>query len=154
MPAWAVLAAAYGVGQGFVEDLVDQCALARPRDARDTGENPERELDVDVFQVVLHRPEQRYGTRRLPPLLRRLDPPTSGEEVAGHRALLGLDVIDAAGRDDLTPVHPCARTDVDDVIRGTYGLLIVLDDDERVPEIPQLLERGQEAPVVPLVQPD
>jgi hypothetical protein len=30
----------------------------------------------------------------------------------------------------------------------------VLDDDERVPEVPQLLEGGEEPPVVPLVQPD
>src|SRR3712207_9075238 len=31
---------------------------------------------------------------------------------------------------------------------------VVLDDDERVPEVPQPYERAQEPPVIPLVQPD
>src|SRR5918994_587893 len=57
VPAGTVLSAADGVGQGLVEDLVDQRALPRPQDARDTGEDPERKPHVHAFQVVLHRPE-------------------------------------------------------------------------------------------------
>src|SRR5918997_3418261 len=154
MPSGTVLSAADGVGEGFVEDLVDQRTLAGPRDARDAGKNPERKLHVNVFQVVLHGPEQLYGTCRFPPLLGRLYPPTAGQEIARYGTLLGLDIFDAAGRDNLTPVHPRARSDVDDVVGRTYGLFVVLYDDERVPEIPQLLQGRQEPPVVPLVQPD
>ena len=154
VPPRTVLAAADGVGEGFVQDLVYQRALARPRDARDAREDPERELHVDALEVVLRSPEQPDRARRLPPLLGRLYAPPPGEEVARHGPLLSLDVLDAAGGDDLAPVHPGARTNVDNVVCGAYGLLVVLDHDERVPEVPQPLKRRQEPPVVPLVQPD
>src|SRR5215216_1054659 len=123
-------------GQGLVEDLVDQRALPRPRDACDAGEDPEREPHVHVFQVMLHGPEQLYGTSRLPPLFGRIYPPPPGKEIAGYGTLLGLYVLDAADRDDLTPVDPRAWTNVYDVVGRTYSLLVVLDDDERVPEVP------------------
>ena len=53
-----------------------------------------------------------------------------------------------------SPRAPRAWTNVNDVIGRADRLFVVLDDDERVPEVPQLLERGQETPVVSLVQPD
>ncbi len=71
-----------------------------------------------------------------------------------HRALLGLHVLDAASGDDLTPVDPSPGPDVDHVVRGPNRLLVVLDDDQGVPEVPQLLKRREQPPVVPLVQPD
>src|SRR5918995_198766 len=151
VPAGTVLSAADGVGQGLVEDLVDQRALPRPRDARDTGEDPKRKPHVHAFQVVLHRPQQLYGTRRLSSLLGRLDPPPPGQKIARYGSLLGLDVPDAAGRDDLTPVHPRAWTNVYDEVGRTNRLFVVLDDDEGIPEVPQLLERGEETPVISLV---
>src|SRR5690606_1473038 len=41
------------LGQGVVEDVVDQRGLTRTRHARDGGEHAERELHVDAFEVVL-----------------------------------------------------------------------------------------------------
>ena len=40
-------------GQVRVEDFVDETALAGTRDARHTGQGPEGDLNVDVFEVVL-----------------------------------------------------------------------------------------------------
>src|SRR5438045_1988046 len=47
-----------------------------------------------------------------------------------------------------------ARPDVDDVVRRLDRVLVVLDDDDRVPEVAQLEQRVQQPLVVALVQPD
>src|SRR5207302_777524 len=58
------------------------------------------------------------------------------------------------GRDDLAPVLAGCRTDVDHVVGGADGLLVVLDDDQSVAEVAQAEQRVDQAPVVPLVESD
>ena len=55
---------------------------------------------------------------------------------------------------DPPAVLPRTRTDVDDVVGRLDGGAVVLDDDERVAEVAQPLERGDQALVVPLVETD
>ena len=47
-----------------------------------------------------------------------------------------------------------ARADVHDIIRGAHRFLVVLDDDQRVAEIAQTLQRIEQLCVVALVQTD
>ena len=47
-----------------------------------------------------------------------------------------------------------AGADVDQIVGGADGLLVVLDDDHRVAEVAQVLERLQQPGVVALVQAD
>ena len=47
-----------------------------------------------------------------------------------------------------------AGAEVDEVIGLAHRLLVVLDDDDRVAEIAELLERREQARVVALMQPD
>ena len=47
-----------------------------------------------------------------------------------------------------------AGADVDEVVRRAHRVLVVLDDDERVAEVAQSLERGEQLVVVALVQAD
>ena len=47
-----------------------------------------------------------------------------------------------------------AGTDVDEVVRRAHRVLIVLDNDERIAEVAQSLERGEQLVVVALVQAD
>ena len=54
----------------------------------------------------------------------------------------------------LTAVLPRARTDVHDPVGGADGFLVVLDHDQRVAQIAQSGEGGQQPVVVPLVQAD
>ncbi len=154
VPPRPVLAAAHGVGEGFVQDLVHQRALPRPRYPRHAREHAQRELDVHVLEVVLHRPEELYSTGRLAPRLGRLDAPPPRQEVAGDGAFLGLDVLDIPLSHDLAAVYPSAGTDVHQIIGGPYRLLVVLDDYQRVPQVPQLRERVEQPAIVALVQPD
>src|ERR671932_2018977 len=154
MPARTVLAAADGVGEGLIEDLVDQRALPRTRDARHAGEDTQRKRHVHIFEVVLHRPEEHYGAGRFPSASRRFDATAPGQEVPGHGVLLSLDIRDAALSHDLTAVHPRSRTHVHDVVSRTDRLFVMLDDYEGIAQIPQLRQRRQEPSVVPLMQPD
>ena len=48
----------------------------------------------------------------------------------------------------------CARTDIHDVIRRQHGVLVMLHHDQRVAQIPQMLERRQQLVVVPLMEAD
>ena len=137
--ARAVLAAAHGVGEGLVQDLVDQRALPGPRHARYAGKDPERELDVHALEVVLRGAEEAYGPGRLAPLLGGLYPAASGEEVARDGALLRFNIFDGADGDDLASVDPRPWPHVHHVVGGPDRLLVVLDDDERVPEVPEPL---------------
>ena len=73
------------VGDGLVEDLVDQRGLARARHAGDRREDAERDLDVDVLEVVLGRALDLHVAARLAPLGRDLDPPRARQELARQR---------------------------------------------------------------------
>jgi hypothetical protein len=54
----------------------------------------------------------------------------------------------------LAAVLPRAGPDVDDVVGHRDRVLVVLDDDDGVAEVPQAGERVDETAVVALVQPD
>ena len=45
-------------------------------------------------------------------------------------------------------------TDIDDIVGGAHGILVVLDDDQGIAQIPQMFERGKQFFVVPLMKPD
>ncbi len=64
------------------------------------------------------------------------------ERLAGHAV------------DGLAAVHACPGTHVDDVIGCRDRFLVVLDHDDGIAEVAQVLQRLDEALVVPLVQPD
>ena len=62
--------------------------------------------------------------------------------------------VEVAGVHDATAVLPRARTDVDDPVGHPDGVLVVLDDDQRVAQVAQPGERLDQPAVVALVQPD
>ncbi len=55
---------------------------------------------------------------------------------------------------DLAAVHAGARSHVHEPVGAAHHLLVVLDDDDRVADVAQPLERPDESRVVALVQPD
>ena len=119
---------------------------------------PERERDVDVAQVVLPGPAHGHDlTRARAPPCRHGDRPLAREVLAGERRLVRQQAAaagDRSGVDDHAAVLARTRSDVDHVVGGTDGLLVVLDHDDRVAQIAQALQGGDEALVVALVQAD
>ena len=83
-----------------------------------------------------------------------LDRARAREELPGQRALDALDLRGRALRDDPPAVLARARAEVDEVVGRAHRLLVVLDDDHRVAEVAQALERRDQLRVVALVQPD
>ena len=80
--------------------------------------------------------------------------PVAREILAGQRMRRAADVVGRALRDDLPAVLAGARPHVDHVVGGVDRVLVVLDDDDAVAEVAQVLERGEQAVVVALVQAD
>ena len=62
--------------------------------------------------------------------------------------------LERPGVDEPAAVLPRRRTDVDHPVRRPDRLLVVLDDEQRVAEVAQPHQRGDEPIVVALVQPD
>ena len=117
---------------------------------------PSGNADVDVLQVVLAGAvdDQLAARRRRPADGRDRDRPAAGEVGAGDRLLVGQQVLARAAVDDLAAVLAGARPDVDDPVGGADGVLVVLDDDQRVAQVAQPDQRLDQPAVVALVQPD
>ena len=65
-----------------------------------------------------------------------------------------LDLRRGALGDDLSPVLAGAGAQIDQVVGGVHRALVVLDDDDRVAEVAQALERADQLLVVALVEAD
>lgn len=59
-----------------------------------------------------------------------------------------------ASIDDLTAIAPGIGPDVDDVVGSTHHLLIMLDDNNRVPQVSQTVDDTDEALGITLVEAD
>ena len=86
--------------------------------------------------------------------LRNRDLALAGEELAGDRVRVPLDLLRGAFGDHVAAVHAGARAHVDQVVGRSHHLLVVLDHEHRVAEVAQPLERGDQLPVVALVEAD
>ena len=82
------------------------------------------------------------------------DAPAACEVCAGDRLRAGHDLLGGTLRDELAAVLTRAGADVHDLVGGHHGVLVVLDDDQRVADVAQVLERADEAVVVPLMKAD
>jgi len=142
-------------GRG-VERVVDQRRLAGTGNAGDAGEQADRQLQLDFLEVVAGGADdlQRLLPVELAALAGDGNLAPAGEVVAGHRGRVAFDLLRCAFGDDGAAMHAGAGADVDDVVGAADGVLVVLDDDHRIADVAQLLERLQQAVVVALVQAD
>ena len=156
VPAGHTAGAVEPVGEHLGEDGVDQGGLPRAGYPRDGGEHTEREGDGDVFEVVLPGPDDGDLTVLVPlaPSGWDLDLTPPGQVVAGDGTLGSGQARDVTGVDDLTAQLAGSGPDVNDPVGRADGVLVMLDDDERVAQVPQPLEGLDESGVVALVQTD
>ena len=145
------------LGQRRVEDVVDQRRLAGAGHAGDRDEQPERERHVDVLQVVLlGAAHDELAARRAGPAYVGHRDLTCGRRGTCRSSESGWSSrsCDGAGDHDLAAVLAGARADVDDPVGDPDGVLVVLDDDQRVAEVLEP-DQGLDQPVVvALVQAD
>ena len=115
--------------QGLLDNFVDEARFAGTGYSRYAGKNPERNIDVYVFEVVY--PRALYGehiSRRLTPLLGDIDAPFAGEELTCHGLFDRDDLVYISRGDDLSAVLSRAGTYIDYIVGRPDGLLVVLDD--------------------------
>ena len=151
--------------QSGPQNVVDQSRFPASGDAGHTDESAEGKVRVDILEVVLagaghaqpsicHPGDQCARSEWLVSFGRNADAQLSAEVTTGQRLRRGSDLVECALGDDLSAERTRAGTDVDDVVGRRNGVVIVLDDEHRVAEVAQAFERGNEALVVALVQPD
>ena len=134
---------------------MDQGALAAAGRAGDDGHGAKRNLDGDVLEVVFARPDDLQPLAVAPAAaLGHLDLQFAAQVLAGQAVLIVLDLFGRADRDDLPAVNARAGPHVHEVIGVHHGVLVVLDDDQGVPQVAQVLEGADQAVVVLGVQPD
>ena len=86
--------------------------------------------------------------------------PRHGDELFAGQILpgqgcLGFENIRGLAFEDDLPTHPArSGAHVDDMVRAEDGFGVMLDDEHRIPLVPQVYESGEEALVVPLVKSD
>src|SRR5688572_12723362 len=131
------------------EDLIHQRALARTRRASDRDHLAKRDRDVHVLQVVLARAAhgQDLAVARAP-LLRHGNRPRTREELAGRRRLRLEYIREGALHDNGAAMHAWSWSHLHDVIGSADGLLVMLDDDDRVADVAKTLERRDHLDVV------
>ena len=144
-----VSATVHDLRQFLVKDLVGQGALSRPRNPGDADQHPQRQLYVDVLEVVLSSALDGQGFAvALAALRRHRYDFSSAEVLAGYR-LGDLDhLFQRSGGHHVAALLPGTRTHVRDVIGGPHHRLIVLHHDHRVSHVLQLGQRVDEEMVV------
>ena len=142
--------------QRTLENVGDQGGLARTGDAGDRDEQAQRELGRDIAQVVFTRAVHREQACRVArtTVPRHVDATRTAQILSRNRGG-GVDhIVNRASRDDFAAMLASARTEIDEVVGLANRFFVVLDDDDRVAEITELLERVEQPPVVALVQAD
>src|SRR5262245_23188872 len=137
-----------------IERVVDERALARARNTRDAGEEADRERHVDSLQVVSRSFSELQLLLRVAPasLVRHVDALAPGEVLSRERGGARLDLARRALGDHAPAVHAGTRPEVHHVVGLADRILIVLDDDDRVAEVPEAMQRIEQTLVVALVQ--
>ncbi len=128
--------------------------LPEPETPGDRDELADRELDVDVLQVVLGGAAHPERAEVLGAAIRHRDRPLPRQELPGDRLRVLLNLGSGALGDDVPAVLAGARAHVDQVVGRAHHLLVVLDHEHGVAEVAQPLERRDQLRVVPLVEPD
>ena len=76
----------------------------------------------------------------------------AGKVIAGDAPLGLTDILHGTRRHDLAAVNARAGAHIHDIVRAAHGILVVLDHDDGITEVPQVLQGRNELIVVTLVQ--
>ena len=144
-----------GVGERRGQRVGDQRAFARTGDARHDREGADGDAHSDVLEVVGSGAAQRDGSALgAAALLGQLDHARSAQVGARKRLRRGGNLRRRASRDHFSSAFAGARAHVHHEVGRTDGVLVVLHHHDRVAQVAQVAQRGDEAVVVSLVKAD
>src|SRR5690606_37668616 len=141
---------------GLMESVDRQRRLAAAGHPGDAHEHDQRDIDGNVLEVVSGGTDERELAALLgfAALGGNFDPHAAGEVFAGKAIARVENIGRRALGDDMATVNAGARTDVEDMVGGQNGILVVLDDDNRIAEIAQAAQGLEQAGIVALMQAD
>ena len=136
------------LAQRGIQHILHQRRFARTRDTGDTSKPAQREIDVDIFQIVFGDAAQ--------PQLRRVFGRHAGRVITGRtqfsRQIASGDRIfgrhDSRRRieaDDFTAARAGAGADVEDAVGGEHDLRIVFHHHQRIAGVAQLVHHADDA---------
>ena len=76
------------------------------------------------------------------------------EQTGGGGTTLSIDLPPSSLGDNFAPVDTGSWAEIDDVIGGTHGVLVVLDHEERVPAISKISQDAKEFLIIPRMKTD
>src|SRR5207249_11589342 len=141
--------------QRAMKDVVDECGLSRAAHAGDDRKQSQWNLHVEVLEVVCARAEnsQALAIRRAPSLGHG-NAQMTREVLPGERFGDLSDFGRRARSHQVPALLAGAGTEVNHVIGAPNRLLIVLDQQDRVPKVAQGLESLKEPLVVSRLEAD
>ena len=143
------------IRQTLIENLIHERTLARAGLTGDDSEGTERDGHVDVLQIVfVSAMDGERESVSFSPLFRQRDVFLTAQVLSRDGVLHLHHILRRTLRDDGAAIFPCAGADIHDPVCGADGILIMLDDDERISQIPHALQCRKELVIVTLVQTD
>ena len=122
--------------QRLEEDLVDKRGLARAGHTGYGYEAAQGHLHVDVPKIVLPGPPDHQSRAVDPsPLIRHRDTPNPAQVLAGQRITASLQAGHRTRKDDVATMLAGPGANIDDMVSRPDRLLVVLYDDDRIPEV-------------------
>ena len=139
----------------YEQNRIDEGGFTRSGHARNADEASQGDLHVDLFQIVhLGAVHTEEFTVARPAGFRHVDPPPSRKERAGDGIFALRHLRRRTGKNHLAAVDAGTWADIHDVVGGGHSFLVVLHHENGVAQIPQVLQRGDQPAVVPLMETD
>ena len=140
-------------GEGGLKYLADERALAAAGNARYRHEFAERDLHVDIFQIILSRALNGDELAvALPAFGGYGDHLPAAQIVARYRFGACRHLLRSARHDHLSAMHARAGTYVHDVVGFLHSFFIVLHHYKGVAQVAQTGERVEQSAVVALMK--
>ena len=125
------------------QDIIDQCAFARPGDTADNSHQTKGKSDIDIFQIIFrgatHRQPSPTCSARGSALLHPQLPANVGTRQGSTRSTTGLQ---GPLKDNVPALFPGSGTQLDEVVGTAHGLRVMFDNNHSIPSIAEIAEHG------------
>ena len=141
--------------QGIIENIVYQGRFAAAAYACYDSKDSERNADINIFEIVgAGAVNRQHPAIALPAMLRNRDEFAAAKIGTGNRFRHLLNFFYRALGHHFTAMLACSRTDVDNLVGSIHRFLVMLNNNQRIAQIAQMLERFQQLAVIALMQAD